>query len=42
MTRPATFALGSGFGALFVVACLHLGARIGGRHVFDIVTKEKS
>lgn len=36
MTRPATFALGSSFGALFVVACLHLGARIAGRHVLAI------
>lgn len=35
MTRPATFALGSGFGALFVIACLHIGARIAGHHILE-------
>jgi hypothetical protein len=36
MNRPAIFALGSGFGALCVVASLHLGARIAGRHILAI------
>jgi hypothetical protein len=34
------FALGSGFGALFVVACYHLACRFAGKHFLAIVNKE--
>jgi hypothetical protein len=40
MSRPAIFALGAGFGSLFVVACMHLGARIAGHHILEFATKE--
>lgn len=40
MTRAADRTLFAGIGALFVIACLHLGARIAGHHVLEITTKE--
>lgn len=40
MSRPATFALGAGFGALFVIACIHAGARYAGYHFLHVVTEE--
>lgn len=36
MTSPCAFGLGLAVGALSVVACLHLGARIAGRHVLAL------
>ena len=40
MSRLDAFAAGAGTGALFVIACIHLGARYAGHHFLDVVTKE--
>lgn len=41
MTRLDTFAVGAGLGALSVIACLHLGARIAGRHILEIAKENR-
>lgn len=40
MSRLDTFAVGAGLGALFVIACIHLGARYAGHHFLHVVTEE--